>query len=78
VAGYAAFLRGVNLGPRRRAGAATLKAEFEAMGFGEVSTFRTSGNVVFFGDREPVTKLAGRIERRLSQALGFEVTVFGQ
>jgi uncharacterized protein (DUF1697 family) len=73
---YAAFLRGVNLGPRRRAGAAELRSVFENLGFREVSPFRTSGNVVFEADREPRAKLAARIEEGLEEELGFDVAVF--
>ena len=44
---YAAFLRAINLGPRRRLSGADLRARFEGLGFTDVETFRTSGNVVF-------------------------------
>jgi uncharacterized protein (DUF1697 family) len=74
--GYAAFLRGVNLGPRRRVGSAALRALFEGMGFRDVDTFRASGNVVFGGGRGSSTRLAPRIERGLAESLGFEVAVF--
>jgi uncharacterized protein (DUF1697 family) len=76
VARYAAFLRGVNLGAKRRAGSADLISLFEALGFVDVATFRTSGNVVFGAGREPVAKLSRRVERGLGDSLGFEVTVF--
>ena len=49
---------------------------FEGEGFSEVSTFRTSGNVVFTADARPQKGLASRIERRLADALGYEVAVF--
>jgi uncharacterized protein (DUF1697 family) len=49
---------------------------FEGLGFHDVNTFRTSGNVTFAADREPAAKLSGRIERALGSALGFEVTIF--
>ena len=70
---HAGFLRGVNLGPRRRVGSADLRAVFEAMGFGDVATFRASGNVVFTA--EPPA-LEDRIEQTLAESLGFEVAVF--
>jgi len=73
---YAAFLRGVNLGPRRKAASTELRAVFEGIGFEDAATFRTSGNVVFEARREPVTKLAARIETALADSLGFDVTVF--
>jgi uncharacterized protein (DUF1697 family) len=74
--GYAAFLRGVNLGSRRKTGSAELRTCFEGLGFEEVATFRTSGNVVFQAGRESQAKLAARIETGLEQAFGFDVEVF--
>jgi uncharacterized protein (DUF1697 family) len=76
VARYAAFLRGVNLGPRRRASSADLRAAFEGLGFAEVATFRTSGNVVFDAGREAAARPTERIETALADSLGFEVAVF--
>ena len=73
---HAGFLRGINLGPRRRVGGADLRAAFEAMGFGDVATFRASGNVVFAAGSKQGAKLEGRIERGLAESVGFEVAVF--
>lgn len=73
---YAAFLRAVNLGASRRVSGAELRSHFEALGFGEVATFRTSGNVVFEADREPAAELTDRIEEALTEALGHEAAVF--
>ncbi len=73
---YAAFLRGVNLGARRRADSEDLRSCFEGIGLEDVATFRTSGNVVFEAGREGRGKLTGRIENALAEALGYDVTVF--
>jgi uncharacterized protein (DUF1697 family) len=72
---YAAFLRGVNLGAKRRTGSAELRAAFEDLGMEEVATFRNSGNVVFSAEKASEPKLAGRIEACLGEAFGFEVPV---
>jgi uncharacterized protein (DUF1697 family) len=76
VSTHAAFLRGINLGSRRRVAGADLRAAFEAMGFGDVATFRASGNVVFAAGVKPAAKLERRIERGLAESAGFEVAVF--
>lgn len=76
MARYAAFLRGVNLGRNRKISSADLRAHFTNMGFQDVGTFRTSGNVVFGGARGAEAKLNQRVERELSKAVGFDVTVF--
>jgi uncharacterized protein (DUF1697 family) len=73
---HAAFLRGINLGPRRRVSAAELRSVFEEMGFRDVRTFRTSGNVIFDAGTESRVKTADRIERSLAESLGYEVAVF--
>jgi uncharacterized protein (DUF1697 family) len=73
---YAAFLRGINLGRRRRISSADLRARFEEMGFRGVDTFRTSGNVVFDAGREPRAQMADRIEEALAGSLGYEVAIF--
>ncbi len=72
---YAAFLRGVNLGSRRRVSNPDLVSLFEELGLDDVAALRASGNVVFEGPREAEAKLVGRIERGLAKSLGFEVTV---
>lgn len=73
---YAAFLRAINLGRNRRVTSAELRTEFDQLGFRDVATFRTSGNVVFAADREPVAKMAGRIEKGLAASLGYDVGIF--
>ena len=73
---YAAFLRGVNLGPNRRVTSSGLRSLFEEMGFSDVDTFRTSGNVVFSAGSEPRAKMATRIEHGLDESLGYEVSIF--
>jgi uncharacterized protein (DUF1697 family) len=72
VARYAAFLRAINVGGRRITGADLCKP-FASMGFGEPSSFRASGNVVFYAARKPSE---GRIEQQLGKELGYEVGVF--
>jgi uncharacterized protein (DUF1697 family) len=76
MAAYAAFLRAVNLGSTRKAGSAQLRSLFEELGFGDVATFRTSGNVVFHAERATEAKLTERIEKGLEAELGFAVPIF--
>lgn len=74
---YVAFLRGVNLGSRRRVKSEDLRRCFEEMGFEEVATFRTSGNVIFATPkREAEGKLVKRVEAGLAEGVGFDVIVF--
>jgi uncharacterized protein (DUF1697 family) len=73
VSKYAAFLRAVNLGPTRKVSSADLRSLFEELGFEDVQTFRTSGNVVFESGRKPAS---GQIEKGLAALLGGEVPIF--
>jgi uncharacterized protein (DUF1697 family) len=73
---YAAFLRGVNLGSHRRVSSGQLRSAFEEMGFEDVGTFRSSGNVVFGGASGSAAKLKARVEEGLLEALGLEIAVF--
>lgn len=73
---YAAFLRAVNLGSTNKASKEQLREAFEGAGLENVSTFRTSGNVVFECGRETVGKLTARIETALAAGVRFDVPVF--
>lgn len=70
-----AFLRGMNLG-KRRIKNEELRAEFETLGFGDVATFRASGNVIFSAPKQSEAALTKTIESGLGDALGYEVPVF--
>jgi uncharacterized protein (DUF1697 family) len=72
---YVAFLRGMNLGGRRITNE-DLRSHFEALGCGEVATFRASGNVIFGADGERPAALAERLETGLGESLGYDVPVF--
>lgn len=69
-----AFLRAINVGGRRVA-MDRLRAAFEELGFGEVSTFIASGNVVFRATGASA-QLEKRIEDALGRTLGFDVATF--
>jgi uncharacterized protein (DUF1697 family) len=71
---YVAFLGGINVGGHRVT-MERLRAEFEALGFTEVSTFIASGNVVFDADGTP-PKLEAAIEPHLAKRLGYAVPTF--
>jgi uncharacterized protein (DUF1697 family) len=72
---YVAFLRGMNLGNRRLKNE-ELRAEFEALRFEQVATFRASGNVIFDADGKSEAALRKKIEAGLGEGLGYEVPVF--
>jgi uncharacterized protein (DUF1697 family) len=73
---HAAFLRAINLGRNRRVTSAELREQFERLGFGDVATFRTSGNVVFEAERESSATMTERVEKALADSLGYDVGIF--
>lgn len=72
---YIAFLRAVNVGGRV-VKMAHLKSVLESVGLLDVSTFITSGNVVFSTKSTAVPTLCRKVEAALNTALGYDVPVF--
>ena len=70
---YIAFLRAVNVGGRV-VKMPVLKKAFESLQLSNVETFIASGNVVFETAASDVLKVERKIEARLREALGYEVT----
>lgn len=70
-----AFLHDVNVNGRIIANA-DLRAQFEAMGFENVRTFISTGNVIFNLDTRPTQLLTKRIEDHLAQAFGMKIPAF--
>lgn len=70
---YAAFLRGIGPGiPNMRND--KLRGVFEELGFKNVQSVISSGNIVFESDVADVSKLESLIEQALPQKLGFAST----
>ena len=72
---YVALLRGINVGGKTLIKMADLKACMEGLGFGEVSTYIASGNVLFESGERDAGKLEGEIERALEQRFRLPVKV---
>jgi uncharacterized protein (DUF1697 family) len=73
---YAGFLRGINVGGHRVT-SDQIRSCIEGLGFGDVATFRASGNVIFTDEaKEPPMAVAGKLEKGLAESLGYEVPVF--
>lgn len=72
---YVAFLRAINVGGRF-VKMDVLRDHFAALRFADVETFIASGNVLFSTSSSDAAALEQRIERRLEQALGYEVATF--
>jgi uncharacterized protein (DUF1697 family) len=53
-----------------------LRAHFESLKFNNVETFIASGNVIFDSRATDSAALEQRIEKRLKQALGYDVATF--
>jgi uncharacterized protein (DUF1697 family) len=73
---YVALLRGINVGGKKLIKMADLVRVFASLGFKNVRTYIASGNVIFDDsgntDRSVLVK---KIERKLLQSFGHEITV---
>lgn len=72
---YVAFLRGINVGGNKLIKMAELREVFARSGLKNVSTYIQSGNVIFDAKETEGNALVSKIERKIHQALGHEVTV---
>ncbi len=70
---YVAFLRGINVGSRRRIKMDELNAVFGLLGFSEITTLIASGNVVFTSPDQSETAIIKAIEDGFEAAFGFRV-----
>lgn len=70
-----AFLRGINVGGHTVTMEA-LRDVFAGEGLADVETFIASGNVIFGTKTRNLNGLEWKLERRLHEALGFEVRTF--
>jgi uncharacterized protein (DUF1697 family) len=72
---YFSFLRAINVGGHVVKMDA-LRDLFVAMGFSSVETFIASGNVIFESKEKNSAALEKQIEKKLHEALGYEVATF--
>jgi uncharacterized protein (DUF1697 family) len=73
---YIALLRAINVGGHNAVKMDFLRHLFESLGFSKVETFIASGNVMFETTSKNAQALARVIEKRLREALGYEVATF--
>ena len=74
---HVALLRGVNVGGNNMISMSELKTSFEKLGFGGVSSYINSGNILFRTKEQDARKLERQIEAMLSRdyQLGSKVVV---
>ena len=70
-----AFLRAINVGGHTVT-MKELREHFAALGLKDPETFIASGNVIFSSSTKDIAGLERRIEKRLEDALGYEVKTF--
>ena len=69
---YVVFLRGINVGGHTVIKTTLLKA-FESLGFQNVSTYKQSGNVIFYAASADPEAVTAKVEAKLREVLGYEV-----
>ncbi|MBB1258725.1 DUF1697 domain-containing protein [Streptomyces alkaliterrae] len=70
---YAALLRGINVGGRRKVPMADLREVATGLGWRDVRTHLASGNLVFTTETTPPAELAAALEAALAARFGFPV-----
>jgi len=71
--GYAALLRGVNVGGKGKLAMEDLRKLLSALGYAEPRTLLQSGNAVFTSRSAKPEEIARRIERALQEELGMAI-----
>jgi uncharacterized protein (DUF1697 family) len=72
MARYFALLRAINAGKGHTTKMGSLRQLFESLGFSNVATFATSGNIVFETKARNAKLLRRKIEKELREAFGFQ------
>lgn len=72
---YAALLRGINVGGRKKVPMAAVKEAFVALGAEDVKIYLQTGNVVFRSRVDDQLELARTIEKGISDHLGTDLRV---
>jgi uncharacterized protein (DUF1697 family) len=72
---YVALLRGINVGGKTLVKMADLKTCVEGIGFDNVSTFISSGNVLFESGERDAAKLQTKVERAIEKRFRLPVKV---
>ena len=67
---YVALLRSVNVAGHGRIAMQELRASFESLGYGDVTTYIQTGNVLFTTGSKSEAKIAEAIEERLAEDFG--------
>ncbi len=72
---YAAFLRGINVGGNKPVSMQKLKKTFDSMQFKDVQTLLASGNVLFEAPPIDAIALEQKIEEKLKETFGQDISV---
>ncbi|GAA4117812.1 MULTISPECIES: DUF1697 domain-containing protein [Streptomyces] len=70
---YAALLRGINVGGKKKVPMAELRNILEELGHGQVRTYLNSGNAVFTSASRDPDALAAELAAAIEERFGFEV-----
>ncbi len=72
---YVSMLHGINVSGQKKIKMEELKKLYESLGFSDVQTYIQSGNVIFKSPEKDTSKLVSRIQQKMKQIFGFDVSV---
>ena len=72
---YISILRGINVSGQKLIKMADLQKTYQKLGFGSITTYVQSGNVVFTEKKATPKELAASITKQIAKDFGFQVPV---
>jgi uncharacterized protein (DUF1697 family) len=72
---YVALLRGINVGGNNKVAMSKLRTLFSSLGFGEVSTYINSGNVIFTSIIADTSLLQRIIEKNIFESFRLQIPI---
>ena len=70
---YISILRGINVSGKNLIKMAALRTSFENLGFGDVTTYVQSGNIIFSAKKTAIKNLEEEIYQQIKVDFGFEI-----
>ena len=72
---YISMLRGINVGKHKMIKMDELKDLYRSFNFKDIKTYVQSGNVIFRYQNAPQSELAAKIQNKIKETFGFDVSV---
>jgi len=72
---FICLLRGINVSGNNKIKMSELAVMFEQLGFGDITTYIQTGNILFACDKGAAEQLQGKIKSAIANTFGFDIVV---